>query len=194
MSKQRFVDPNVVRAPGKITFTDIPVNTYQKKVKDELGNFTTEQFKNIYRDMLVLREFETMIQEIKTTSEYCGVSYTHPGPAHLGIGQDVYKRQAYARGSVTYSSSNAKIATVDASGKVTGKRQGVAYITLKAASGASCQVKVTVLRAPSSVRLSMARTTLGVGETQATSYTLSRGSLGSVRYTSSNSGIAQVDA
>lgn len=101
---------------------------------------------------------------------------------------------AYARGSVTYSSSNAKIATVDASGKVTGKRQGVAYITLKAASGASCQVKVTVLRAPSSVRLSMARTTLGVGETQATSYTLSRGSLGSVRYTSSNSGIAQVDA
>ena len=68
MSKQLFVDPNVVRAPGKITFTDIPVNTYQKKVKDELGNFTTEQFKNIYRDMLVLREFETMIQEIKTTT------------------------------------------------------------------------------------------------------------------------------
>ena len=88
MSKQLFVDPNVVRAPGKITFTDIPVNTYQKKVKDELGNFTTEQFKNIYRDLLVLREFETMIQEIKTTSEYCGVSYTHPGPAHLGIGQE----------------------------------------------------------------------------------------------------------
>jgi 2-oxoisovalerate dehydrogenase E1 component len=88
MSKQLYVDPNVVRAPGKITFTDIPVNTYQKKVKDELGNFTTEEFKNIYRDMLVLREFETMIQDIKTTSEYKGVSYTHPGPAHLGIGQE----------------------------------------------------------------------------------------------------------
>ncbi len=88
MSKQLYVDPNVVRAPGKITFTDIPVNTYQKKVKDELGNFTEKEFKNIYRDMLFLREFETMIQEIKTTSEYCGVSYTHPGPAHLGIGQE----------------------------------------------------------------------------------------------------------
>ena len=88
MSKQLYVDPNVVRAPGKITFTDIPVNTYQKKVADEIGNFTTEEFKNIYRDMLVLREFETMIQEIKTTSEYKGVSYTHPGPAHLGIGQE----------------------------------------------------------------------------------------------------------
>lgn len=88
MSKQLYVDPNVVRAPGKITFTDIPVNTYQKKVKDELGNFTEREFKNIYRDMLFLREFETMIQDIKTTSEYCGVSYTHPGPAHLGIGQE----------------------------------------------------------------------------------------------------------
>ena len=32
MSKQIYVDPSVVRAPGKITFTDIPVNTYQKKV------------------------------------------------------------------------------------------------------------------------------------------------------------------
>ena len=88
MSKQLFVDPNVVRKPGKITFQDIPVNQYQKSVKDELGNFTTEQFVNIYRDMLVLREFETMIQLIKTTSEYNGVAYTHPGPAHLGIGQE----------------------------------------------------------------------------------------------------------
>ncbi|MGI6238468.1 MAG: alpha-ketoacid dehydrogenase subunit alpha/beta [Christensenellales bacterium] len=88
MSKQLYVDPNVVRAPGKITFTDIPVNTYQKKVKDELGSFTPEQFKNIYRDMLFLREFETMIQDIKTMSEYKGVAYTHPGPAHLGIGQE----------------------------------------------------------------------------------------------------------
>ncbi len=88
MSKQIYVDPSVVRAPGKITFTDIPVNTYQKKVKDELGNFTEKEFKNIYRDMLFLREFETMIQDIKTTSEYCGVGYTHPGPAHLGIGQE----------------------------------------------------------------------------------------------------------
>ena len=88
MSKQLFVDPNVIRKPGQVTFEPIPCNQYQKKVKDELGNFTKEQFLNIYRDMLVLREFETMIQTIKTTSEYRGVSYTHPGPAHLGIGQE----------------------------------------------------------------------------------------------------------
>ena len=40
MSKQLFVDPNVIRKPGQVTFEPIPCNQYQKKVKDELGNFT----------------------------------------------------------------------------------------------------------------------------------------------------------
>ncbi|MBE5767248.1 MAG: dehydrogenase [Clostridiales bacterium] len=88
MPKSQYIDPAVVRAPGAITFTDIPVNTYQKTVKDELGNFTKEQFINIYRDMLTLREFETMINLIKTTGEYNGVAYNHPGPAHLSMGQE----------------------------------------------------------------------------------------------------------
>ena len=88
MSKQLFVDPNVVRAPGVIHFEDIPVNQYKKTVKDELGNFTKEQLVNIYRDMLTLREFETMINLIKTTGEYEGVAYNHPGPAHLSMGQE----------------------------------------------------------------------------------------------------------
>ena len=88
MSKQLFVDPNVVRAPGVIHFEDIPVNQYKKTVKDELGNFTKEQLINIYRDMLTLREFETMINLIKTTGEYEGVAYNHPGPAHLSMGQE----------------------------------------------------------------------------------------------------------
>ena len=34
MSKQLFIDPNVVRKPGTIHFEDIPVNQYQKTVKD----------------------------------------------------------------------------------------------------------------------------------------------------------------
>ncbi len=88
MSKQLFVDPNEMRAPGMIHFEDIPCNQYQKTVKDELGNFTTEQLINIYRDMLTLREFETMINEIKINGKYNGVSYNHPGPAHLSIGEE----------------------------------------------------------------------------------------------------------
>ncbi len=88
MPKSLYIDPEVVRQPGKITFEDIPVNVYQKTVKDELGNFTKEQLINIYRDMLTLREFETMINLIKTTGEYNGVAYNHPGPAHLSMGQE----------------------------------------------------------------------------------------------------------
>ena len=88
MSKQLFVDPNEMRAPGYIHFEDIPCNQYKKTVKDELGNFTTEQLINIYRDMLTLREFETMINEIKINGKYNGVSYNHPGPAHLSIGEE----------------------------------------------------------------------------------------------------------
>ena len=97
MTKSLFVDPKAVRgAEQPIRFPEIPVNVYQKTVKDELGNFTTEEFLHIYRDMCYIREFETMLNLIKTTSEYQGVSYTHPGPAHLGIGQEAaYVGEAY---------------------------------------------------------------------------------------------------
>ena len=96
MSKQLFIDPNVVRQPDTLTFPPIPVNQYQKTVKDEKKNFTKEEFLNIYRDMAYIREFETMLNLIKTTNEYCGVQYNHPGPAHLGIGQEAaYVGAAY---------------------------------------------------------------------------------------------------
>ena len=42
----------------------------------------------IYRDMTIIREFETMLNSIKTTNEYNGIKYNHPGPAHLSTGQE----------------------------------------------------------------------------------------------------------
>lgn len=45
MTKSLFVDPKAVRGAAQpIRFPEIPVNVYQKTVKDELGNFTTEDF------------------------------------------------------------------------------------------------------------------------------------------------------
>jgi hypothetical protein len=38
--------------------------------------------------MYIIREFESMLHEIKTKNEYKGISYNHPGPAHLSIGQE----------------------------------------------------------------------------------------------------------
>ena len=42
MPKSLFVDPAKVREAGKVTFNDIPVNQYNKTVKEELesGKFT----------------------------------------------------------------------------------------------------------------------------------------------------------
>ena len=88
MPKSQFIDPAEIRKKGKVTFKDIPVNQYDKTIEDEKANFTTEDFLRIYRDMAIIRKFETMMNEIKTKGEYNGVPYNHPGPAHLSIGQE----------------------------------------------------------------------------------------------------------
>ncbi|MFO7655591.1 MAG: thiamine pyrophosphate-dependent enzyme [Bacteroidales bacterium] len=88
MPKIQFINPKEVRKAGKITFSDIPVNQYNKSVADEKTNFSNDDFVRILRDMQIIREFETMLNLIKTTNEYQGISYNHPGPAHLSIGQE----------------------------------------------------------------------------------------------------------
>lgn len=88
MPKVQTIDPSQVRKPGFVEFQPIPVNQYQKSVTEEKENFTHEEFKAIYHDMVLIREFETMLNLIKTKGEYNGTPYNHPGPAHLSIGQE----------------------------------------------------------------------------------------------------------
>ena len=68
MPKSLFVDPSAVRAPSTVTFNEIPVNQYNKTVAEELasGRYTKEDLIRFFRDMTVLREFETMLNNIKT--------------------------------------------------------------------------------------------------------------------------------
>jgi len=88
MPKKLFIDPQVTRKPDFITFDKIPVNQYQKTIQDEKSQLTTDDLIRIYRDMRIIREFELMLNEFKTTNTYNGLSYHHPGPAHLSIGQE----------------------------------------------------------------------------------------------------------
>jgi 2-oxoisovalerate dehydrogenase E1 component len=88
MPKSIFIDPNTLRKKGKITFSDIPVNQYHKTIEEEKDNYSRDDFLRIFRDMTIIREFETMLNLIKTTNKYRGISYNHPGPAHLSIGQE----------------------------------------------------------------------------------------------------------
>ena len=88
MPKSLFIDPKFIRSTGKISFTDIPVNVYNKTVEDEKKNFSKDDFVRIFNDIAVLREFESMIMDIKVKQEYKGFKTNYPGPAHLSIGQE----------------------------------------------------------------------------------------------------------
>ncbi|MCH7657989.1 MAG: dehydrogenase [Bacteroidetes bacterium] len=88
MPKKQYINPDEVRRAGKITFGTIPVNQYNRSIKEEKENFSNDDLVRIFRDMVIIREFETMLDGIKTKNEYNGVQYNHPGPAHLSIGQE----------------------------------------------------------------------------------------------------------
>ena len=88
MPRSQFISPEEVRQSGFIKFQDIPVNQYNKTIKEEKANYSTDDFMRIYRDMVYIREFETMLNLVKTTGGYNDVEYNYPGPAHLSIGQE----------------------------------------------------------------------------------------------------------
>ena len=88
MPKSQNINPKIVRKSKFIEFGKIPVNQYHKSIEEEKKNFSTGDFIRIFRDMVIIREFETMLNLIKTTNEYHGIGYNHPGPAHLSIGQE----------------------------------------------------------------------------------------------------------
>jgi 2-oxoisovalerate dehydrogenase E1 component len=88
MPKIQVISPKSLRKAGFLEFGKIPVNQYNKTIELEKANFSNEDFIRIYHDMLIIREFESMLNQIKIANEYNGIKYNHPGPAHLSIGQE----------------------------------------------------------------------------------------------------------
>lgn len=91
MPKPLMVVPEEVRKSDYLELGTIPVNAYNKTVKEELKNnksITPERLLRAYRDMAVIREFENMLDSIKKTQSYEGINYNHAGPAHLSTGQE----------------------------------------------------------------------------------------------------------
>lgn len=88
MPKNIIVDPAEVRKPGIIKIKDIPVNIYKSDIDAELKLYGKDGLKKIYYDMLVLREFEMMLNAVKQEGSYHGIEYNHRGPAHLSAGQE----------------------------------------------------------------------------------------------------------
>ncbi len=101
MPKSQFVSPVENRRPGRIEFTPIPINQYQKTCKEEFASkrFSKADFLRIQRDMEIIRAFENMLNEIKLRGSFQGIEYNHRGPAHLSMGQEASAvGQAYLLG------------------------------------------------------------------------------------------------
>jgi 2-oxoisovalerate dehydrogenase E1 component len=88
MPKSIPIHPKDVRKSGMLKFEPIPLNQYRRKFKDELDRFAREDLLRIYYDMVVIRQFESMLNEVKTKTSFRGIEYNHRGPAHLSIGQE----------------------------------------------------------------------------------------------------------
>ncbi|MCP4395999.1 MAG: dehydrogenase [bacterium] len=88
MPKSIVVDPKEVRKAQKLKIRDIPINQYKANFKKELKTFGKDGLRQIYVDMLFIREFESMLNSIKTQGAYQGIEYDHKGPAHLSMGQE----------------------------------------------------------------------------------------------------------
>ena len=103
---------------------------------------------------------------------------------------------------LTWSSSNAEIATVDAEGKITAVKAGEATVTVTTESGKSASLKVTVLQPASEIVIDFAASgiegedlTLNVGETKTIAVTVTpANSTDKLSWSSSNTEIATVDA
>jgi len=90
MVKKLMITPKEMRQSGSLSLGEIPINQYRRTLKDELQSksLTAIEAVRLWRDMCIIREFETMLEEIKKAGKYRGIAYDHKGPAHLSIGQE----------------------------------------------------------------------------------------------------------
>ena len=76
-----------------------------------------------------------------------------------------YQGSTDCMATLTFASSNKKIATVDGNGNIRGVKAGTATIRVTAQNGVYADCRVTVRKAPTKVALSTSKRTLGVGQT-----------------------------
>ena len=88
MPKSLTIDPAEARQRSVIRAPEIPVNAYVSDPLAEAACYSRAELVNVYHDMLLIREFETALDNFKKQGVYRGIHYNHAGPAHLSIGQE----------------------------------------------------------------------------------------------------------
>ena len=116
----------------------------------------------------------------------------------LGIGESYKLSKSVSPPNVstnyTWSSSNTSVAKVS-NGKVTAKKRGTAYITVKTSNGKTAKCKVTVKAAPKSVKIKPASVKLKKGKKRTISSYINSGSYANssnIKWSTSNKKVAIV--
>ncbi len=88
MPKNIVISPEVVKRREILKTKDISLNQYKTDFKVELKKYGKDTLIQVLTDMLLIRQFETSLNDIKIEGSYHGIQYNHKGPAHLSIGQE----------------------------------------------------------------------------------------------------------
>ena len=82
MSKQLPFEPSNLRKQGMLSIPQIPLNQYVPDFKQELKRYGKERLLRVYYDMLVIREFETMLMQSRRRVLQ-GIQYNPQGSGPL---------------------------------------------------------------------------------------------------------------
>jgi len=88
LPKQLSIEPDQTYAASTVRFADIQVHSYQPDLALESKRWGSEKLRRALHDMLMLREFESMLNSFKMTGSYRDIQYGYNGPAHLSVGQE----------------------------------------------------------------------------------------------------------
>ena len=77
MPKQLPIDPSQTYAAGTVRFADIQVHNYQSDLALESKRWGSKKLLRALHDMLMLREFESMLNSFKMTGSYRDIQYAY---------------------------------------------------------------------------------------------------------------------
>ncbi|MDR1815808.1 MAG: dehydrogenase [Clostridiales Family XIII bacterium] len=88
MTKSLLLDPKALERKTEIVFRRIPVNAYDGSVARAREYFTDADLVRVYRDMTVLRAFETAVLDVKTQGAFEDMPVQIPGSVYPALGQE----------------------------------------------------------------------------------------------------------
>ena len=83
MPKQIPIDPGQTYAADTVRFADIPVHAYRSDLAGERDRWGDDRLRRALRDMMIVREFESMLHAFKSTGAYRDIEYVYLSLIHI---------------------------------------------------------------------------------------------------------------